>query len=138
MVDLLLSLLALNVHLLRSVVRSVFTLLAPTLSPQAVMHVFQVRAEMRAGDAMLLPVRRSGDPVAKMLADKFQVAFVILMPMPEIGHFRSMNLIKFAFSKDFQLIFFARRWKSLSSLSYERFWWKHRVTDTCPPPKVYL
>ena len=43
MVDLLLSLLALNVHLLRRVVRSVFSLLAPSLSAEAVMHVFQVR-----------------------------------------------------------------------------------------------
>ena len=41
-VDLLLSLLALNVHLLRSVVRSVFTLLAPLLSPQALSYAFQV------------------------------------------------------------------------------------------------
>ncbi|KAF0301333.1 Myb-binding protein 1A [Amphibalanus amphitrite] len=40
-VDLLLSLLALNVHLLRNVVRSVFTLLAPTLSPEALLYAFQ-------------------------------------------------------------------------------------------------
>ncbi|XP_037086089.1 uncharacterized protein LOC119106852, partial [Pollicipes pollicipes] len=44
--DLLLSLLSLSVHLLRSVVRAVFGLLAPALSRPAVLHVFQVSIDM--------------------------------------------------------------------------------------------